>query len=107
MKETVIELQKKLDDLTEKWANIDKASEALEKIGGADFFVTKRIVLEELRTKSKELSNERQSVITAIGALQKVCSHKNPDGSSAFRGSGHDSHYSYCTCDICAYETKC
>jgi len=107
MKEVINELNKKLEEYTEKWKNIDNAIEALSKINDESFSETKRTTLVFLRLEEKKFSDKCQQVRDAISAFQQVCEHKLSDGSSAFCGSGHDSHYSYETCKICGYEVKC
>jgi|ERR1035437_8766286 hypothetical protein len=103
MKETVDELNKKLTELSEKCNNIDKAMNSLALIKFEDK-EKKRLMINDLRTISHKGEENRQLVIDAISALQKVCTHKHPDGKDAYRYSGHDSHYSYEKCDFCGKE---
>ncbi len=106
MKETVAELGKKLKELSSTSTNFIKAMDALALIKFEDT-EKKRTMIDELRQMEYKVGKERQNVIDAISALQKCCTHKNPDGTSAFRDSGNDSHYSYEKCEICGYEQKC
>lgn len=66
----------------------------------------KSSVIDELRKKAKAAEDKAMEFMHAVAALQKVCTHNNPDGTSAFRSSGNDSHYSYEKCEICGYEIK-
>ena len=106
MKETVTELEKKLEILGEQCTNFIKAMDSLALIK-FDNIEKKRRMIEDVRQMYHETENHKQLVIDAIGALQKVCDHKYPDGKSAFRDSGNDSHYSYEKCEICGYQEKC
>jgi hypothetical protein len=106
MKETVKELEKKLKELSDKSINFIKAMDALALIGFEDV-EKKRKMIDDLRQMEHKVGEKRQNVIDAIGALQKVCTHTYPDGKSAFRGNGNDSHYSYEKCEICGKEEKC
>jgi hypothetical protein len=103
MKETIIELNKKLEEFSEKCNNIDKAMNSFALIDFKDK-EKKRSMIDDLRTISHKAEEDRQLVIDAISALQKVCTHTNPDGSNAYRYNGHDSHYSYEKCDFCGKE---
>ena len=58
-------------------------------------------VIEKLNKRESELVNELNKVRDSINALQKVCSHKNEDGSDAFEFEGSDSHRDYYVCTIC------
>jgi Holliday junction resolvasome RuvABC DNA-binding subunit len=103
MKETINELEKKLTELSEKCGHIDKAMNSIALIDFEDK-EKKRSMIDDLRQLGYKFNKERQNVIDAISALQKVCTHTNPDGSNAYHYCGHDSHYSYERCDICGKE---
>jgi hypothetical protein len=106
MKETVSELKKKLEVLTEQCTNFIKAMDSLALIK-FDNTEKKRKMIEDVRQMYHKAEEHRQLVIDAISALQKLCDHKYQDGKSAFRDSGNDSHYSYKKCEICGYEGRC
>jgi len=103
MKETIGELEKKLEELSNKSMNFIKAMDSLALIK-FDNTEKKRSVISDIRDMYHKAEEERQLVIDAISALRKVCTHVNPDGSNAYHYSGHDSHYSYERCDICGKE---
>ncbi len=106
MKETVKELERKFEELSKTCLNLIKAMDALALIKFEDI-EKKRTMIDELRQMEHKVGEERQIVLDAISALQKVCNHKYPDGKSAFINSGNDSHYSYEKCEICGKEEKC
>jgi hypothetical protein len=106
MKETVDELNKKFEELSKTCLNLSKAMDSIALVKFEDT-EKKRTMIEELRQMEHKISEERQIVLNAISALQKVCTHTRPDGKSAFYSSGNDSHYSYEKCDICGKEEKC
>jgi hypothetical protein len=106
MKETINELNKKFEILSTQSLNLIKAMDALALIKFEDT-EKKRTMIDELRQMEHKIGKERQNVIDAISALQKVCTHTHPDGKSAFISSGNDSHYSYEKCSICGKEEKC
>lgn len=106
MKETVLELNKKLKELSSTSTNFIKAMDALALIKFEDT-EKKRTMIEELRQMERKVGEERQNVIDAISALQKVCSYKHSNGNDVFYSSDNDSHYSYVKCDICGKEEKC
>ena len=102
MKKTIQELNenfKKYRELSIKHKDAMNALATLE-------IENKASVIDELRKKAKAAEDKATEYREAVYALQKVCTHNNPDGTSAFRSSGYDSHYSYETCDICGYEIK-
>ena len=103
MKETVKELNEKFKQLSEKYSYIDKAMDNLSLIDFDDH-EKKRSMIDDLRQKGKKIQTERQNILNALTALEKICTHINPDGKSAFHGSGNDSHYSYEKCEICGKE---
>ena len=100
MIKVIEELKKKLEILSEQCTNFVKAMDSLALIK-FDNTEKKRKMIEDVRQMYQKAEEHRQLVIDAIGALQKVCTHTNPDGSNAYHYSGHDSHYSYERCDIC------
>lgn len=106
MKETMIELNKKFEELSKQSLNLIKAMDSLALIKFDDT-EKKRTMIEELRQMNYKVYGERQKIIDAINALQKVCEHQLSNGKSAFRSNGNDSHYSYEKCEICGYEEKC
>ena len=106
MIKVIEELKKKLEILSEQCTNFVKAMDSLALIK-FDNPEKKRKMIEDVRQMYQKAEEHRQLVIDAIGALQKVCDHKYPDGKSAFRDSGNDSHYSYEKCEICGYQEKC
>jgi hypothetical protein len=106
MKETVTELEKKLKILSEQCTNFIKAMDCLALIK-FDNTEKKRKMIEDVRQMYHETEEHRQLVMNAIDAFQKICDHKYPDGKTAFKSSGHDSHYSYDKCEICGKEIKC
>ena len=103
MKETIKELEKKLEELGNKSMNFIKAMDSLALIKFDDT-EKKRTMINDIRDMYHKNEEDRQLVIDAISALQKVCTHKHPDGKDAYHYSGHDSHYSYEKCDICGKE---
>jgi len=105
MKETVKELEKKFEELSKTCLNLSKAMDSIALVKFEDT-EKKRTMIDELRQMEHKISEERQKVLDAISALQKVCSHTYPDGKLAFRYSGDDSHYSYEKCEICGIEEK-
>ena len=104
MKETIIELNKKLEDLGKKYLHFDKAMDAMAEL---DNFEGKREMIDRIRTMRNKCGDQKQAVLDAISALQQVCEHRLADGSSAYKSSGNDSHYSYEKCEICGDEIKC
>ena len=103
MKETIKELEKKLEELGNKSMNFIKAMDSLALIKFDDT-EKKRTMINDLRDMYHKNEEDRQLVIDAISALQKVCTHKHPDGKDAYHYSGHDSHYSYEKCEFCGKE---
>jgi ferritin len=103
MKNTVIELNKKFEIISEKNLQCDKAMDALAKL---DEFEGKRKMIDEIRQIRNKYFEERQTIMDAITALRKVCEHKNDNGTDAFINSGSDSHYSYEKCGICGKTEK-
>jgi hypothetical protein len=57
-----------------------------------------------LRYQYDDVSNQIKGFKNAINGFQDVCTHKNEDGESLMRYSGHDSHKTYYECSICGYE---
>jgi hypothetical protein len=106
MKETVAELNKKFEEISKQSLNLIKAMDSLSIIKFEDI-EKKRTMIDSLRQMEHKVSEERQNIIDAISALQKVCVHKLSNGADAFHSSGHDSHYSYEKCEICGKEEKC
>jgi len=106
MKETIEELNKRLEELSKKCANLEKAVVSLVMIEFEDH-EKKRSMIDDIRQMVRKTSKEKQAVIDAINALQKVCSHTRPDGKSALVDCGNDSHYSYEKCDICGRIERC
>jgi hypothetical protein len=106
MKETVDELNKKFEELSKTSLNLSKAMDSIALVKFEDT-EKKRTMIDELRQMHNVIIEDRQKVLNAISALQKVCTHKTPDGKDAFRSSGNDSHYSYEKCEICGKEEKC
>lgn len=105
MTKIVRELEEKFEGLSKQSLNLIKAMDALALIKFEDT-EKKRTMIEELRQMEHKIGEERQNVLDAISALQKVCTHKLGDGSNAFRDSGNDSHYSYEKCCLCNKEQK-
>ena len=103
MKETIKELEKKLEELGNKSMNFIKAMDSLALIKFDDT-EKKRTMINDIRDMYHKNEEDRQLVIDAISALQKVCTHKHPDGKDAYHYSGHDSHYSYEKCEFCGKE---
>lgn len=106
MKETVTELNKRFEELSKKCSNYEKAVVSLVVIEFEDH-EKKRSMIDDIRQLVRKTSKERQAVLDAIDALQKVCEHTFPDGKSAFCDNGNDSHYSYQKCEICGINEKC
>jgi hypothetical protein len=105
MKETIKELEKKLEELSKTFMNFIKVMDNLALIKFDDT-EKKRSMISDIRKMYHKTEEDRQLVIDAISALQKVCTHTNPDGSNAYHYNGNDSHYSYEKCDICGKEQK-
>ena len=61
-------------------------------------------LIDDLKSKRIDAENLVKNYNDAIKSLQKVCSHKNKDGSDAYEYDGHDSHNDYYKCSICGYE---
>ena len=105
MKETIVELGKRLEELSEKCNNIDKAMNSLALIDFNDK-EKKRSMIDDLRQLGYKFNKKRENVIDAISALQKVCDHIYPNGNNAYHYCGHDSHHSYEKCDFCGKEQQ-
>jgi hypothetical protein len=69
-------------------------------------FDNKRDVIDDLRQKRNDADKKMKDYFQAVNALRKVCTHKNPDGTSAFKDADNDSHYDYEKCKICGLEIK-
>lgn len=95
MTKIVRELEDKFEELSKQSLNLIKAMDALALIKFEDT-EKKRTTIEELRQMKNKVGEERQNV---IDALQKVCTHKLGDGSTAFRSSNHDSYERCCLCN--------
>ena len=105
MKDTINQLEIKFKELSEKSKRLDDAMDAMTVVD-FDEVDTKRQLIDNIRKQLNKAQKQRQAVLDAISALQEVCEHQNSDGSSAFRHSGNDSHYSYEKCGICGKEIK-
>ena len=84
MKETIKELEKKLEELGNKSMNFIKAMDSLALIKFDDT-EKKRTMINDIRDMYHKNEEDRQLVIDAISALQKVCTHKHPDGKDAYQ----------------------
>ena len=80
MKETIKELEKKLEELGNKSMNFIKAMDSLALIKFDDT-EKKRTMINDIRDMYHKNEEDRQLVIDAISALQKVSTHIHPDGS--------------------------
>lgn len=54
-----------------------------------------------LRTRFDEIMDEAHLISQALQALVKLCPHTHPDGTTALKPIGHDSHKDYAKCEIC------
>jgi uncharacterized protein YoxC len=106
MIEIIEELKKRLKEVSSTSTNLIKAIDALALVKFEDT-EKKRSMIDDIRQMYHKVEEERQKVIDAISALQEVCTHTDADGKSAFRDSGHNSHYSYEKCELCGYEGRC
>lgn len=95
----------------EKSKLVDECSEVYKVLYTLENFYRNREIppcaeetLVLLKSKHNELNEQIKGFSKAIEGFQSVCTHKNEDGESAMRYSGHDSHKTYYECAICGYE---
>jgi peptide subunit release factor 1 (eRF1) len=58
----------------------------------------------DLYEEKRILEDRLKKVDIAIRAMQSLCYHKKPDGTSAMVFSGNDSHKDYYKCSLCGFE---
>lgn len=105
MKDSIKHLQDEKSKLVDECTEVHKAIYALENFyrnRHAPLCAEETLVL--LKSKYNELNEQIKGFSKAIEGFQSVCSHKNEDGESVMRYSGHDSHKTYYKCEICGYE---
>ena len=105
MKESIQNLEKERGKLVDRRSAISRTLSPLES-----YFKDKEIPdciqesIQLLKKQHDEVEHELKGFSAAIEGFQKVCTHKNSDGSNAMSYSGHDSHKNYYTCRICGFE---
>lgn len=102
MKEVIEELDKKFKEYCDIERDYQAAMDALSHLE----FNNKIVVIDDLRQRRNATDEKMKEYYQAILALRKVCPHKLPDGNSAYRYTGNDSHYDYEKCIICGDEIK-
>ena len=105
MKDNIKNLEKEKQNLVNRLDDVSTPLDALKR------FYSKREVptcaqetINVLEYQYEELKHQIKAFTKAIEGFQSVCTHKNPDGSSARYYSWHDSHKNYYECSICGYE---
>jgi len=101
MKEIIKKLEKRFEELSEKYVNVLKAMDSISLVDFDDH-EQKRRIIEDLRQKHQNFGEEKQNLLNAIRALRKVCTHTNPDGSNAYCKTNNN----YAKCEICGKEIK-
>jgi hypothetical protein len=105
MKETIKKLQEEKQNLIEKQSEIWKILCGLENFyKGKETPTCATETIDLLRYQYDDMTNQIKGFVKAIEGFQEVCTHKNEDGESLMRYSGHDSHKTYYECSICGYE---
>jgi phage-related minor tail protein len=82
MKQAILQLKQKKDEFRVKKENLETAITALENIPEYKKYYMESIKF--LKDDAEILGETITSINKTLLALQKVCDHKNPDGTSAF-----------------------
>jgi hypothetical protein len=57
--------------------------------------------IKKIMERRELLINELASIDKVLKELQKICSHKNEDGTTALKYAGKDKDFDYYRCHIC------
>jgi hypothetical protein len=82
MKQAILQLKQKKDEFRVKKENLETAITALQNIPEYMKYYMEYIKI--LKNDAEILGETITSIDKTLLALQKVCDHKNPDGTSAF-----------------------